>query len=309
MGGGFRVKQRLYHMLLLVLCMMMALTSAGAQGLSFSLSASVAPAVYPDDKQSLMQGLASLLNASRVDGQLILNDSSFDMNAALHLGSGRDRSSTTLRVWGTDSHWGVQSSLLGDTELMVSCASLLPFGQKVRNHLGLPLDATALLIPYTHADALSAPAAVLAPLFPTDVGKTSLTRAELDAMLAELLRLSEEDPAFNRWLEVTGLYRTFRRYCRGFASVSEIILPGVTVKRTENSLTWSANFVPLLSIRQDEHSLTASFSVPTLINLQASIITDGRQLEGEFLAELDASRLRPPSSCQQRPPPRCQTSG
>lgn len=283
------MKHLLRALLALTLCLLTALAPALAEGCRFTLQAAADPDQVPEELRELTAGIAALLEAASVEGTLVVNGSSFELDAAIHMGSGWSACDTALRLFGTDSHWGLRSSLLGDTELMVNCASLLPFGQKARDHLGLPLDTAALAVPYTHVSSLQAVTAALAPLFPKENGTTSLTRAELDAIVAELLRLSEEDAAFSRWLDATGLRRTFRRYCRGFSSISEFILPGLRIERKDGSLTWSAGLLPVMSLKETTNGVTGSFSIPLLLDMSLNVQTDGTVMTGSANVTMDGA--------------------
>ena len=283
------MKHLLRTLLMLTLCLLTALSPALSEGFRFTLRAEADPAQVPGELQALTEGMAALLEAASVDGTLALSGTSFELDATMHMGSGWSACDTTLRLFGTDSHWGLRSSLLGETELMINCAALLPFGQKARDHMGLPLDMAALAVPYTHVDSLSSVMAALAPLFPAENGTTNLTRAELDGIVNELLRLSEEDAAFSRWLDATGLRRTFRRYCRGFASVSQNILPGLKVTRKDGSLTWSAGLLPVMSLEETRTGLTGSFSIPLLLDMNLNVQTEGPVVTGSAKLTMDGS--------------------
>lgn len=283
------MKHLLRTLLALTLCLLTALSPALSEGFRFTLQSAADPEQVPGELRELTAGIAALLEAASVDGTLVVNGSSFELDAAMHMGSGWSACDTAFRLFGTDSHWGLRSSLLGETELMINCAALLPFGQKVRDHMGLPLDTATLAVPYTHVDSLSSVMAALSPLFPAENGTTSLTRAELDAIVSELLRLSDEDAAFSRWLDATGLRRTFRRYCRGFASISEIILPGLKVTRKDGSLTWSAGLLPVMSLKETKTGLTGSFSIPLLLDMSLNVQTAGAVVTGSAKLSMDSA--------------------
>lgn len=268
----------LRRMALLALCMILAATSALASGVRFTLTATVDPAAWPESHRQLVDGLSQILAASSLEGSFAVYNTSFTLDAALLLGEGDSASRTTLHVYGLPSHWGVRSSLLGNTELMVNCAALLPFGQKARDYLGVPLDTAALLIPYTHVHALASVTELLAPLFPQEDGKVSLSREEMDALVTEISRLCDEDPALNRWLEVTGLYRTAKYYCKAYFSIPELLLPSLSVKRSGETLTWKSGLFTLLSIRVKNGTTTCEVSLPTLGSAKATVTQEGDQL-------------------------------
>ena len=272
----------------LALALLLALTPALADGMRFTLQATVHPDACTEDLPPLTSALALLLEAATLSGSFITDDGTFRLDAAIQLTDGAATGKADLHLFGIDSHWSIRSSLLGETELMVNCASLLPFGMKARDFLGLPLDAAALLVPYTHVDALSAAMDLLAPLFPAQDGKTSLTRAEIDAIVSGLERLCDEDPALNRYLEVTGLYRTAKYYCSCYFGLPQWIFSSLTVKRDGKDLTWSAGVVTVLKIREKDGRMTASFTLPTLASIDASLAEKNGQLTGSITADMDS---------------------
>lgn len=282
------MRMLLRRVLLLALCLLLALTPALADGMRFTLRADVQPAAWPEELQPLADALTLLLEAATFRGSLVADDGAFELDAALDVADGVSTGSAAVQVYGIASHWGVRSSLLGDTELMVNCGSLLPFGMKARDYLGLPLDAAALLVPYTHTDALAAAMELLAPLFPSEDGKTRISRAELDAIVTDLDALCDEDPAMNRYLEVTGLYRTAKYYCKRYSDLPEWLFSSLTVKREGNDLTWSSGIITILKVREKKDSLTASFSLPTLVSMDASLVMKGTQLTGAVAIEMDS---------------------
>jgi len=270
----------------LLLCALLTLSVARADGMRFRLKADVNADACSQDVRQLMEGMALLLNAAVLEGEFQSDGSTFMLDASLLL----EDSHTDIQVYGLDSHWGVRSSLLGDQELMVNCAALLPFGQKARDHLGLPLDAAALLIPYTHADALSAAKAVLAPLLPEENGKWKISRQELNSIVTELTRLCDEDPALSRYLEVTGLYRTAKRYGEAYFAIPELLLPSLTVKRTDSQLTWSTGLLTLMTFEHLPDRMSLDFSIPTAASITCSISNDGQMLIGSL--EVDLSSIQ-----------------
>lgn len=269
--------------LALALCLLLAASPALSEGIRFSLRADADPAQYPADVQPLMEGLCGLLEASTLEGTLVTNGSSFALDAALLM----DKSRTGFEVYGLDSHWGVRSTLLGEEELMVNLSSLLPFGQKASDWLGLPLDKASLLVPYTHADALQGVWEVLSPLFPAQSGTRYFPRDELNAMARAVQSLCDTDAALARYLETTGLYRTVTRYTERFLALPTLAVPGMTVTRTDSSLTWDVYFVNLLTLRQETDALSLRIAIPTMLTVTGSAQRSGSILTGTFHAQLD----------------------
>ena len=290
----------------LLLALMLA-APALAEGACFTLRASINPEACPGESRPLMTALAQLLEAAQLEGTYASTGDSFQLDAQLHLGEGSDASRTTLQLWGIESHWGLRSSLLGDEELMINCAALLPFGQKARSYLELPLDQAALLVPYVHADGLSAVAELFSPLFPEEDGSIHLTRTEMDALASELRRLCDEDARLNRYLESTGMYPTVVACCMVYAEMPELLLPWLTVTRSGDTLTWQSGTFTLLEIHRTATALRVSLLLPTMGSAEAEITTDGRTAQGSvsmLLMDMQASAaFRLPNRLTEEPAP------
>lgn len=276
----------LRRVMALTLCLLLALSPALGEGMRFDLHASVDPSAYPGELQTLMDGISQLLEAACFEGTVTTDGSAFDLDATLHLSSAGHAAEPTLHVYGIDSHWGIESSLLGDTELMINCAALLPFGEKTRNYLGLPLDVAALLVPYTHKDALAGAMTVLTPLFPQSDSQTTFTRAQLDAMVAELVRLCDEDAALHRYLHITGLYDAILRCLEAYAEIPGWLLSSLTVQRKGGTMTWTtAGFVTLLRLEEMTDKCTFTLDLLTLARIKATLITENDTLSGNAMVD------------------------
>lgn len=284
-----QIRSALARALALAVCMMLALLPACGEGLRFSLRADVEPSACPEERQALLAGIDELLAAAQAEGTLFVHEGCFDVEADLLLGEGRGASRTGIHLYGLDSHWGLRSSLLGDTELMINVSALLPFGQKTMNWLGIPLDKAALLVPYVHTDALRKVSETLQPLFPETNGSTRISRSRLDDMARELLRLSEEDAALERWLEVTGLRPTFEHALNRFLTLPEIALPWLTVTRTDSALKWDVYLLNILTIRLDAQEASLSLYIPTMAEAQGTLRSEQDRLTGSVHASIGSS--------------------
>jgi len=272
----------------LLLCLLMGTGPALAEGVRFTLNAQVDPEAYPTELQPLMAGISALLDISRAEGTLAYNGDSFALNSTLLTESDGRTCRIPLDLFGLDSHWGVRSALLGEQELMVNVASLLAFGQKASTWLGLPLDKAALLVPYTHEYALTNAWETLAPLFPAEEGTSRFTRAELDDIARALLTLCEEDAALYRWLEVTGLYQAVTQTIETFLDLPLLLVPGLRVTRTDNSLIWDVTFMNILTWHWDDDSSALSIHVPTKFSASAAASLKDGLFSASLLMETGA---------------------
>lgn len=285
-----KIACRFRRTLLLALCLLLAAAPALAEGVRFTIRADIDPVQYASDLRPLMTGLAALLDDAVLEGALVTDSGCFELDAAMTLGSGQDACVTSLRLYGLDSHVGLESSLLGGSALMINSSALLPFGLKARDYTSLPLDTAALLAPYTHVSALQPVAALLAPLFPDTPGSVTLSPAELDALIADLQTLCEENTALNHWLEATELYGTVDRFCRAYFALPEALHPALTIERTDTALTWLADSLPILTLTQQENTTAVTFTIPTMAEFSATLRDDRTFITGSMHADVDGTK-------------------
>ena len=168
--------------LLMCLCLLipgLALAGEDVTGTRFSLKAQLIPSAFSADSnaQKTLSGLAQLLDALTLEGTIDHSfTGSFDLHAALSLYN-LPETRTDLRVFGTDSHWCVQSSLFGNETLMINLLALLEFSIKAYSHLDIPLQRAALLAtPYVHTSAFEALASAWNQVIGAQEGPRTISR-------------------------------------------------------------------------------------------------------------------------------------
>lgn len=274
------MKMHLRRLLALTLCLLMAAFPALGEGLRFDITADLDAALYPREMRSVLQGVSALLDALSLSGTLTTHDGSFDLNADVTLGSGSAACTTSLQVFGMASHSGVRSNLLGEQELMVNHLSLLPFGLKAREWFGVPLEKAALLVPFVHEDALQCTQDVIAPFFPAQNGISLITSDDIRTRAQTLLRLCDEDESLYNWLDATELYSTAKYYLRLLISASDYIVPGLTVTKTDNTLSWDILFLNVLKLSEKDNTLSLSVNVPALLTINGTLRDDKQFVTG-----------------------------
>lgn len=278
--------RRILRRILALLACMLPVCGASAESFAFTLQAEAATGWHTSASREKLAGFSTLLDELTIEGTYASHEGSFELDAALILGSGRTRSSTEFRLYGTDSHWGLTSSLLGPEELMINVAALLPFGMKTRSYVDVPLDQAALLAPYTHTHALRAPEQVLAPLFPEHNGAAWLPRAAVDELARDFLRICDEDAAFSAWLEATGTYQTAVGIANYILNMPQAVY-GLSVIRTDDRLTWEAlGLVTIMTLEQSgsEHSL--QFTIPSVASIEGHWRDEDGFTSGQLTARL-----------------------
>lgn len=197
--------------LLMCLCLFvpgLALADEDVTGTRFSLKAQLTPSAFSVDSnaQKTLSGLAQLLDAITLEGTIDLSfTGSFDLRAVLSLYN-LPETRTDLRVFGTDSHWCVQSSLFGDETLMINLLALLEFSIKAYSHLDIPLQRAALLAtPYVHTSAFEALASAWNQVIGAQEGPRTISREEVLSLAAQLAEIAGSDRAFRYWVQAVAL--------------------------------------------------------------------------------------------------------
>ena len=197
--------------LLVCLCLLAAAPAQAEEdvtGVRFSLRAQLEPSAFSaaSDTLKTLSGLSQLLDAITLEGTLDRSfTGSFDLNAALTL-YGLPETRTGLRMFGMDSHWCVQSSLLGDETLMINLLALLEFSIKAYSHLDIPLQRAALLAtPYVHTSAFEALVSAWNQVVGAKTGSRTITRARLLSLAGQLADIAANDRAFRYWVQAVAL--------------------------------------------------------------------------------------------------------
>ena len=181
---------------------------ADVTGVRFSLQAQLEPSAFSvaSDTLKTLSGLSQLLDAMTLEGTLDRSfTGSFALNAALTL-YGLPETRTELRVFGTDSHWCVQSSLLGDETLMINLLALLEFSIKAYSHLGIPLQRAALLAtPYVHTSAFEALASAWNQVIGAKTGSRTISRAKVLSLAKQMAEIAADARALRSGVQAVAL--------------------------------------------------------------------------------------------------------
>ena len=272
------------RLLALLLAVLMMCSAAMAEKAHFTLNISVAEDAAFQSK--LLQELASVLSELSVAGELTLSDDSFDVQLQLSLDEAPDRTAATLRVFGLDSHWGVQGSMLGSETLMINHLALLEFANKAYEHLSLPLQHVCLLIsPYAHTSAWAAAAQPLEEL--ADSAEDGVIPLSAMMTCAETLaQLAEEDRTLYYYIEAIG--RTTGADEEIFALLydlpyylEEMYPDGLTVEQTAQQTTWLHGEEVVFQHSETDERWMLLLNLPDLLTLDIALNRDDTQFSGK----------------------------
>ncbi len=286
--GVRRMVNRAKRLMAVLLSALMLCSAAMAEKAQFTLNVSVDETAASQSK--LLHELATVLSELSVSGELTLSDDSFDVQMQFALDEAPDRTSATLRVFGLDSHWGVQGSMLGSETLMINHLALLEFANKAYEHLSLPLQHVCMMIsPYTHTSAWAVAAQPLQEMMDSAVdGMISLNA--LMTCAETLAQLAEEDRTLYYYIEAIG--RTTGADEEIFAMLydlpfylEEMYPDGLTVEQTAQQTTLLHGEEIVFRQSETESSWMMSLNLPDLLMLDIALNRDDMQFSGNVTVE------------------------
>ena len=203
------MKKNVCRLLAALLCLTLAPFAALAEeadiGLRFDLTFQMDDAAYPQEDQALLEGVAELLNMMSLSGTLAVSAPSFDMQFDLML-EDSEETRTSFRLYGLDTHYQLESSLLGDQGLMMNNLALLEFAMKAYFHLDMPLQYVALLIsPYAHTSAFDWVRQEWNGVMHAQEGDRVIPRDAVLELAAYMSENAEMDRAFSFWVQALTL--------------------------------------------------------------------------------------------------------
>lgn len=166
--------------------------------------------VVPDEQQPLMTAFADLLNVIHVDGTYAeaFDETQQEQVLDLHANFIFDknpRTATDLHLYGCESLLSMQSQrLMGDANVLLTNRALVEFGAKMKNHMGIPLDLAALLVPFSTKNALQKMAASCSAVLFQSNGTRTIRKDDLLTLANTLSDLSIEDSYFQFWMTALG---------------------------------------------------------------------------------------------------------
>lgn len=274
---------------LLCLCMLLPSLAAAEQdvtGLRFDLAFQMDPEAFSEEEQSVMRGIADLMNILTLQGTLDQSFTGcFDLNASLLL-SGEEETRTQLRLYGLESLWGVESNLLGDEMLMINMIALLEFSMKAYFHLDIPLQRLTLLVsPYVHTSALDALTSAWRQTMLAKQGKRTISRKKVLSLAQEMADIAASDRTFQYWVQALALDAGYDEVIMDFMAAlpqwAESIVgnQGISVTFKGATETWATGNTTLFT-RTVEDTVTAwSLTLPTT--------TDGYDLSAYYNGQPD----------------------
>ena len=268
---------------------------SSAPAARFRLTFEMNPEAYPEELQAYMPGIADLLHALTLEGQLAVDGGAFELQADVLLG-GIERTRTNLRLFGTESLWHIQSSLLGRETLTLDMRAFLEFAVKCYSHLGIPLQRVAILAtPFVHSLPFQAIYRRFTDTFYYESGTHNLTWSDMIYMGNIIRMLAEDNTPLTMWTRAIAMETGYESYLYDLVyNLPDWLLTfipettGLTVTMDETSETWTTNGLTVFHRETDlSGGLYLTFAPPPLpdgnvLTLDAAAQPDGDLLHGSF---------------------------
>lgn len=260
---------------LLCLCLMapcLAAAEGDASGMAFDLQFQMDPSAFPAEQQKVLAGIADMVNIITLQGTLDkAYTGCFDLNAQLML-SGQEDTRTSLRLFGNESLWNVQSSLLGSETLMVNMIATLEFAMKIYFHMNIPLQRVALFVsPYVHTSAFEALGSAWHSVMDLHEGQGAIPREDLLALAGELSAIAQDDRTFQMWVQAVALEAGYDETLMDFmASLPDwadtfLAEEGITVSAMGATETWRTGETTLFTRTAGDDLNAWSLTLPTTL--------------------------------------------
>ena len=249
--------------LLLCLCLLLPCLACaeGAHAVRFTLEAEMNPDAYPEADRKLMEALSELIGIIGLEGSFEYNEDCIDLNAQLMLDQAEE-TRTAFRLYGCESTWALQSSLLGEQQLFFPLTSLLEFCMKAYFHLNVPLQRVGLLLtPFVHKDAFATFTSMWHSVMNREEGTRTIPREDVLELAGQIADAAWTDRAFTYWTMAVGLESGYDTAITdaftGLQTWADSFLEeeGVTVTVTGADQTWATGSTTLFSRTVRELSL------------------------------------------------------
>lgn len=269
-----------------------ALAEDAPVGFSFNLSFDMDASAYPQADQAMLQGVADFLNILTVSGTAAVDAPSFDVNFDILL-DGSEDTRTAFRLCGLDSHYQLESSLLGDQGLMMNNLALLEFAMKAYYHLEMPLQYVALLVsPFAHTTAFDWIRDPWNGVMHSAEGSRVIPREELMDLAAYIAENAEMDRAFYNWVAALTLDLGYSdTILESLACLPEwadgfLDEEGITVTVTGGTETWATGDVTLLTRAASGSGESWSLTLPASLDGSTAQVSFARTDGGISLSIL-----------------------
>lgn len=189
--------------------------------------------------------MRELVDSLSFEGNLVTDKNAFDLQADL-LMNGDEQTRTGFHLYGAKKLAALESTLLGDTTLMLNMPAAMDFALKAYRHFGIPLPRAALLIPFVTADAFANVRDEWDAVFHKSEGARTVSRDDIIDFCYLLYEMTYSDRALMCWLggldTMCGVPSAVDDYLSALPEALEMALPeeGIVISVTDDHEIWTA---------------------------------------------------------------------
>lgn len=261
----------------------LALSEDEARAVRFDLSFQMDATAYPEDDQEILSGIADMLNILTLSGVYTWKGNSFDLNADALL-ENAEETRTNFHLYGLDSHWQLESSLLGDQKVMFNMLAYLEFAMKAYFHLDMPLQYIALCTSrFATESAFWELGDAWNSVMNAQSGSRVIAREDVLALAGRLAEIASSDRNFEYWLKALtldlGYDDAIMESLEALPDWADSFLgeDGLTVAAADGSETWSTGDTVLFTRTQAEDRDAWSLELPATLDGYSSSVTYTRE--------------------------------
>lgn len=184
---------------MLTACLLLPFGALADTGTKFELAFHATPLHEGGAVQSIAELLNVLTLSGQLGGEFFVLDGDYILDAEVML-ENSERTRTSFSLTGDEGALCVESSLLGDAVVFLNVPSTMEFAAKMFNHMNLPLNRAALLLPDVTLFALRGMGRLCRDTLAPGTGERVISRESLRT-LAESLGTETGGASFYYWLD------------------------------------------------------------------------------------------------------------
>ena len=270
--------------LLLAFCLLTSICTACAEPFSTAYHLSFEMASGPD---AGITALADLLNMLEISGTYAAEGVSFRLEATVEL-DGNSQTDTGAVVWGLDTHWAVDTPLLGGVRLMLNHLATLEYAVKIYNHVGFQLQRLALLYPPATLLALREPAEEWNQVFHAEEGERNIDMVSIRSLSETILEMAYENQGPHSFLSAVGMETGLDEVITGLIEALPDWIEewsegeGIMITEEEGVESWTCGEVTLYSRESGEEGTTVQIFLPGVVEDGDLSFIYEQSAEGDF---------------------------
>lgn len=245
--------------------------SAFSEAFHFQLSFSSVDAT----KDSILSGILDFMEMLQVSGTFQRNSDhgiGFDLTSSMTL-DGDESTRMDFHLWGLEGLFHIESPVWNNENILINVPAMLEYGNKIYNHLDIPLQRFCILYPYVTYNAFEPVLwAILETMQNTDATQTEwiVSSESLEALGSTLADMQYNERGLRIWLDTMSTMNVAgEELSEIWANIPDWLSENVgeiTVVKTASSESWKTSSHTLFSTAtQSDGSYEVHIMLPGFI--------------------------------------------